>query len=90
MCSFDKVIKGLKKNKTYAREGWNGKDQSIFMTRSSDMITNNKQLTGKYKPGTCLIYEPFVTLNNAQGQIVPWLPSQGDMLADDWFEVSYS
>lgn len=28
---------------------------------------------------------PYLELHNTQGLMVSWLPSQGDLLADDWF-----
>lgn len=31
--------------------------------------------------------EPFAMLYNAQRKFVPWLPSQGDLWADDWEQV---
>lgn len=27
---------------------------------------------------------PYLYLKNAQGRLVPWLPSQGDLFAEDW------
>lgn len=34
------------------------------------------------------VTEPFLALKNAQGGIVPWLPSQGDLFAKDWRVVT--
>lgn len=30
------------------------------------------------------ITEPFLVLHNQQGGVVPWVPSQGDLFANDW------
>jgi hypothetical protein len=30
---------------------------------------------------------PFLEFATAQGDLVPWVASQTDLLADDWFEV---
>lgn len=30
------------------------------------------------------ITEPFLVLHNQQGGVVPWVPSQGDLYANDW------
>lgn len=28
---------------------------------------------------------PFIAMKTADGAMVPWLASQGDIMADDWF-----
>lgn len=32
--------------------------------------------------------EPYVYMRNAQGKLIPWLCSQGDLLATDWVIVN--
>ena len=32
-------------------------------------------------------YAGYIALKNAQDQVVPWLPSQGNLLAEDWVKV---
>jgi len=36
------------------------------------------------------LYGPFVEMWTAQGQFVPWLCSQTDLLAEDWVRVEVS
>ena len=51
------------------RRGWNGKNQWIAIQRPDD----NSKMTERY-----------VYMKNAQGGLIPWLCSQGDLLATDW------
>ena len=71
---FGDVIKTMKMNgsKRFAREGWNGKNMYIEL-----------QLPDKGSKMTL----PYIYIRTVQGDYVPWLASQTDMLADDWMEV---
>ena len=37
--------------------------------------------------GTVCKFLPYILMRTAQGAFVPWLASQTDILADDWFVV---
>ena len=71
---FGDVIKDLKKVniKKFARKGWNGKNMYIQL-----------QVPDKHSKMSL----PYIYMKTAQGDLVPWLASQTDMLADDWMEV---
>lgn len=69
------------------REGWNGKGQFIFLVPGSTFKVNRHPLLGIFEEGTEVNYHSHIDLRNAQGQIVPWTPSQGDQLAEDWRQV---
>lgn len=55
-----------------ARQGWNGKGMWLELQR----------------PGAGnLMTLPFVSMRTAQGETVPWLCSQTDLLAQDWYAL---
>lgn len=69
-----------------ARKGWNGKGMFIYLVGP-----------GRYAPSTpaghdiaagesdgLVPYGPYIAMKTAQGNVVPWLASQTDILADDW------
>lgn len=63
------------------RKGWNGPGQYVFLETAEDLIDTSRS-------DTHVGYEAFFVLKNAQGKFQPgWVPSQGDMTADDWVEV---
>ncbi len=56
----------------------------IFLVPGSTFKANRPPLLGIYTEGTIIDYHPHIDMRTADGQIVPWLCSQTDMLADDW------
>lgn len=66
---FSAALTLLKQGEKMTREGWNGKDQWIEVQYPDE----NSKMT-----------EPYIYIKNAQGGRVPWLASQGDLMAEDW------
>lgn len=85
--NFSMILDSIKAGKKAARLGWNGKDQFIFLVPGSTFEVNRPPLLGIYPEGTVINYQPHIDIKNQQGGIVPWLASQGDLMAEDWVEV---
>jgi hypothetical protein len=67
---FSQILYDLKKGASARRAGWNGAGQSVWLTTLGS---------------SALPYLPCFVLQNAQGAMQPgWVPSMGDMMADDW------
>ena len=62
----------LKEGKRVTRTGWNGKGLWIAL-RNPDLRT--------------IMTLPYIYMHTVQGDLVPWLASQTDLLSDDWEEV---
>ena len=70
---FGDAVKKMKyRGGRFARTGWNGKNQYIELQRPD---AHSKMSL------------PYIFIRTVQGDLVPWLASQTDMLADDWMEV---
>jgi hypothetical protein len=88
--NFGLALEALKMGKRVARANWNGKGQWVGMVKAENYIIeappfgNGQDLAGE-PPNVSLL--PWIGLKNAQEKFVPWVPSQGDMLADDWTVV---
>lgn len=82
--SFSQALESLKAGNKVCREGWNGKGMFIFLVQGSTFTVNRPPLLGIYPEGTEVKYHAHVDMKTADGQIVPWLCSQTDMLASDW------
>lgn len=69
------------------REGWNGKGMFLVYQKGyPDGIPineNTANATGLPK-GTVCKFLPYIMMYTAQGDFVPWLASQTDLLATDW------
>lgn len=66
------------------RAGWNGKGMFVFLVPGSRFEVTREPLLGIFRPGTEVSYLPHVDMKTATGDIVPWLCSQTDLLAEDW------
>jgi hypothetical protein len=63
------AIEHLRQGKTVTRAGWNGADQRLRL-----------QIPDEHSKMTL----PYIYIRTAQGDLVPWLASQTDILATDW------
>lgn len=66
---FDAALRNLKQGQRITRAGWNGRGQHVEM-----------QMPDKHSRMTA----PYAVLRNNNGDLVPWVPSQGDLFANDW------
>lgn len=63
------AVKRLQSGDRVAREGWNGKGMYVEL-----------QTPDEHSKMTL----PYVYMYTAKGDLVPWLCSQTDLLANDW------
>lgn len=67
--NFGEAIVALKGGNIVARAGWNGKGMWLKL-QVPDSLSN--------------MTLPYIYMKTAQDDLVPWLASQTDILADDW------
>lgn len=87
MMDFPEALREVKKGKRVARAGWNGKGMFIFLVPGSRFKVNREPLLSILGEGTDVDYHGHIDMRTANGQIVPWLASQTDLLAEDWHFV---
>lgn len=79
--TFGLAIEAMKKGLKVARHGWNGK--GIYL--ELQVPDEHSKMTLPY---IYIVTTGLITLNpHAPKGCVPWLASQTDMLADDWYIV---
>lgn len=66
---FGTALNNLKMGNRVARSGWNGQGQWLELQTPD---ANSKMTL------------PYIFIHTVQGDLVPWLASQTDLLADDW------
>ena len=86
--NFGQALDGLKGGARVARAGWNGKGMFLFLVPGSTFKVSRAPLLGIYPEGTEINYRPHIDMRTVDGQIVPWVASQSDVLADDWEYVN--
>lgn len=67
--NFSEALDKLKLGYKVTRSGWNGKGMWIHLQRPDE----NSRMT-----------LPYIYMCTVQGNLVPWLASQLDLLAEDW------
>lgn len=82
--NFSEALEKIKLGKLLKREGWNGKDQFVFMVVGSQFKVNRPPLLGIFEEGKDIVYRPHIDMKYQDGSIGVWLASMGDIMADDW------
>lgn len=85
--SFGHAVHALKAGKRVCRAGWNGKGMFLILVPGSPelVVEEGRPFAKAGVPvGTKFSYLPHIDMYTAQGNFVPWLASQTDVLADDW------
>ena len=84
--NFGQAIEVLKTGNKVTRVGWNGKDMFLFLVQGSRFKVNRPPLLGIYPEGTEINYRPHIDMKTVNGEIVPWVASQSDLLEEDWIQ----
>lgn len=69
---FGYALAALRSGQRVTREGWNGAGQFIALQVPDEHSKMRK---------------PYLYISPVDGEFVPWLASQTDLLAEDWLEV---
>jgi hypothetical protein len=88
---FSHALRLCKAGSKITRLGWNGKGQYVVLQKGYPegvAINANTAEALKLLEGSVHAFAPYLLLHNAQGVFVPWLASQGDLLAEDWTVTS--
>ena len=80
--SFGLAIEAAKMGRAVAREGWNGKEMFLYYVPANEYAVTTEIARSYF--GDTVPYGAYIALKTMQGNVVPWLASQADMLADDW------
>ena len=86
--NFGHAIKLLKMGYKLARKGWNGKGMFLYYVpanRYTALTDAAKEIAGEDGK---VEYGAYIAMKTAQGNVVPWLASQTDVLSDDWNVVA--
>jgi hypothetical protein len=79
---FGTALEELKAGSKVARSGWNGKGMFIYYVPAASYPAQTE--IAKEHFGETVPYGAYIAMKTAQGNVVPWLASQTDVLADDW------
>lgn len=69
---FGQALAALRAGRRVTRDGWNGPGQYVALQVPDEHSKMRK---------------PYLYIAPVDGEFVPWLASQTDLLAEDWREV---
>ena len=69
---FSDALMYLKCGQKLTRSGWNGKGMYIELQKPESQLKMTL---------------PYIFMKTVDGDLVPWIASQTDLLADDWMRV---
>lgn len=84
--TFGLALEALKKGQKVARAGWNGKNMFLYYVPANEYPAQRNVLqtmVGVFE-NDMVPYGAYIAMKTAQNNVVPWLASQTDMLANDW------
>jgi hypothetical protein len=85
--NFSDALTAAKTGSKISRSGWNGKGMFLFYNPGSEVkITEGRPLAASFPVGTECKMLPYLMMKTADDglNLVPWLASQTDILAEDW------
>jgi len=76
--NFGAALQALRERRLVRRAGWNGAGMYLGLQVATERDLDSANTL------------PYVWLRTAQGDRVPWVCSQTDLLAEDWENVSWT
>ena len=74
--SFGEAITAMQSGNKVARSGWNGKGMWLALAVGGGFARLFDEASVEMSP--------FIVMKTAQGNCIPWLASQADVLVTDW------
>lgn len=81
--NFSEALTLLKQGKKLARENWNAGGQFVYMVPAASYKAQTEAARNHF--GDLVPYEAYFALKTVRNTVATWVPSMGDLLADDWF-----
>jgi hypothetical protein len=88
---FGQALFFVKSGWRISRANWNGANMWVVLQKGyPDGIainSNTAKATG-FDEGSVHAFRPYLMMFTADAQFVPWVASQSDILAEDWYLVN--
>lgn len=85
--TFEQVLPLLKQGEKAFRANWNGKGMFVVMQKGyPNGISCNKQTAEAWglQEGDLFKLNPYLQIKGVNGTYSMWVPSTGDIFAEDW------
>lgn len=85
---FGNALKALRVGHKITRSGWNGKGMFIYLVPANSYPAQTDVARAEFgKFGNMVPYREYLAMKTVNNEIVPWVASQTDILANDWMVV---
>ena len=81
--NFEVALALLKGGDKLARFSWNQAGQFVYMVPANSYPAQTEAAKSHF--GDMVPYEAYFALKTVRDTVVTWVPSIGDLLANDWF-----
>lgn len=87
LCNFGEALDQLKAGKRVSRSGWNGKGMFLYLVPANSYPAQTGAAKAYWGEQAVVPYGAYIAMKTAQENVVPWLASQTDVLAEDWIAL---
>lgn len=82
--TFGDALTALHRGDRVARVGWNGKGMFLYLVPANSYPAQTGAAKAYWGENALVPYGAYIAMKTAQENVVPWLASQTDILANDW------
>lgn len=86
---FGQALHALKNGQAISRAGWNGKGMFLYYVgpgRYPPYTPTGKKIAAGHADAL-VPYRAYIAMKTVDDDVVPWVASQSDILANDWSMV---
>jgi hypothetical protein len=80
--SFGHAVEAAKAGHKITRAGWNGKGMFVYYVPANTYATQTEAARSHF--GDSVPYRAYLAMKTVDNDVVPWMASQTDILANDW------
>ena len=80
--TFGHAVELLKAGHKVARAGWNGKNMWLYYVPANSYAAQTRAARSFF--GESVPYRAYIAMVTVDRDVVPWVASQTDVLAEDW------
>lgn len=82
--SFGLAVEAMKMGYKVTREGWNGKGMFLYYVTADYYPVKMDAAKSFFGENSMVPYRDYIAMKTVNNEVVPWVASQSDILANDW------
>lgn len=85
--NFGQALEALKSGEKITRLGWNGKGMFLYYVPPGKYPARTQVAKDWFADEGVVPYRAYIAMKTVDGEVVPWVASQSDILESDWVIV---